>query len=306
MAVAVEVHNLSKRYGSKVALDGVSLSVSRGTVLGLVGPNGAGKSTLLKMLLGVMRPSAGAIYYDGQPLWPNPTPAMQSVGGFVDSPRFYPYLSGRENLSMLADLARIPRRRVDEVLAYVHLTSSADQRVQAYSHGMRQRLGIATALLKRPGLVILDEPQDGLDPARLDDMRKLIGQVRDELGSTIIMSSHVIADVERLCDEVAVFHHGRVRYVGRATNLGPFGAGEVLWEVRPVERALQHLRAMGLAVYLVHDDFIRAKWDDHWDLGQVNASLMANGVTVRTVTEQVASLESRLLAYLEDAHADVR
>lgn len=306
MAIAVEVQNLTKQYGRKIALDDVSFSLAPGSVLGLVGPNGAGKSTLLRMMLGIMRPTRGSISYNGHALWPNPVPTMQHVGGFVDTPKFYPYLTGRENLQLLADLSGGSRRRVEEVLHYVGLDQAAAQRVGGFSHGMRQRLGIAAALLKRPGLVILDEPQDGLDPARLEEMRQLILRVRHELGSTIIMSSHVIADVERLCDRIAVFENGRVRYVGPANTLGGVPAEEVLWEVWPVERALRHLVGLGIEARVAGEGRIAAPWDNRFDLGLVNASLVGHGLMVRTVMRREASLESRLLAYLEDSHVDVR
>ncbi|MCL5116063.1 MAG: ABC transporter ATP-binding protein [Firmicutes bacterium] len=306
MAIAVDVEGVTKFYGKTAALENVSFSIDAGSALGLVGPNGAGKSTLLKMLLGLMRPTRGAIYYNGQPLWPDPASAMRQVGGFVDTPRFYPYLTGRENLMMLAELTHGSARRVDEALHYVHLDGAAEQRVGGYSHGMRQRLGIAAALMKRPGLIILDEPEDGLDPARLAEMRQLLGRVRQEYGSTLIMSSHVISDIERLCDRIAVFDNGRIRYVGPVNTLGSRIPEEILWELWPVERGLRYLRNLGLDARPAGEGRIAAVWDGSLDLGQVNAALIREGLAVRTVMRRTASLESRLLAYLEDSHVDVR
>ncbi len=306
MAVAVEVRNLRKTYGSKWALDGVSFTVPRGAMLGLVGPNGAGKSTLLRTLLGLVRPTEGMVLYNGESLWPDPWPLMPQVGGFVDSPRFFPYLSAKENLTLLADLSGTPVNRVMEVLQYVHLTDEADRRVGGYSHGMRQRLGIAAALMKRPGLLILDEPQDGLDPARLEEMRRLLREVRREFGCTIIMSSHAIADVERLCDRIAVFSQGRIRYVGPASQLGAGLVEDVIWDITPVDRALDLLQALGIRARLLDDGRIVAPWDRGWDLAEVNQALVMKGVRIATVMRQAESLESRLLAYLEGEHVDIR
>lgn len=306
MAVAVEAEKLTKQYRDKPALQDVSFTVPAGSALGLVGPNGAGKSTLLRMLLGVSRPSSGRILYDGRPLWPDPDRAMDSVGGFVDAPQFYPYFTARENLRMLAELRRLKLARVDEVLCYVHLEDDAGRKVGGFSHGMRQRLGIAAALLKEPGLLILDEPQDGLDPARLEEMRRLIIRIRQDLAPTIIMSSHVLQDIERLCDRIAVFDRGRLRYCGPTGGLGNPEGDEVIWEVRPIEPALHHLRSLGFDVWAMGDGRVAARWDESKELGSINLSLVSAGITIRTVIRRSASLESRLLRYLEDDHVDMR
>lgn len=306
MAIAVEVQELSKRYGRTVALERVTFHLEPGSVLGLVGPNGAGKSTLLRMLLGLTRPTEGAIYYDGQSLWPDPSRAMRGVGGFVDRPSFYSYLSGRDNLRMLAEMTGVARVRVDAVLHAVHLTEAAGMRVGGYSHGKHQRLGIAAALLKSPGLMILDEPQDGLDPARLEEMRQLLGRVRRDLGTTIIMSSHVIRDVERLCDRIAVFSRGCLRYVGPSDQLGTLGAEEVEWDVYPTDGAILQLVKLGIKARVADDGKVTAPWNPRWDLGAVNAALVKQGILLRTVMRQEVSLEARLLTYWEDYDVDVR
>lgn len=306
MAVAVEVRQVSKRYGRKQALHPVSFQVPAGAALGLVGPNGAGKSTLLRILLGLTRPGSGNVWYDGRPLWPHPERALAQVGGFVDIPRFYPYLSGYENMALLADLTRQPRTRASDVLSQVNLNQVRDQRVGGYSHGMRQRLGLAAALLKHPSLIILDEPQDGLDPARQEEMRRLIENVRQELGATFIMSSHVMQDIERLCDQIGVFDAGSLRYYGPPAQLGGGRDEEVLWEVWPLEPALGLLEDLGLWAQVTRDGRVAVPWTKRLDLGDVNEFLIQNGLTVRTVVRRRASLESRLLKYLEVSDVDVR
>lgn len=306
MGVAVDVKHLSKRYGPRLALSDVTFHLPAGSALGLVGPNGAGKSTLLRMLLGLAMPTHGTIHYDGQPLWPDPETVMSSVGGFVDMPRFYPYLTAKENLMMLADLTRTPRGRVSEVLDYVRLGSAAGQTVKGFSHGMRQRLGIAAALMKNPRLLILDEPYDGLDPARLEDMRRLIAGVRHDTGATLVMSSHVMGDIERLCDHIAVFEAGQLRYCGSPAELGATTEEEVLWEIWPVDPALDFLAAMGIQARAVGQGQVAAPWHGDWDLSLVNRLLMRRGLALNTVVRRQASLETRLLRYLEDRHVDVR
>lgn len=306
MALTVDVVDISKRYGRKWALQATSFRVEAGISVGLIGPNGAGKSTLLRTLLGLTRPSTGNVWFNRTPLWPHPEQAMSQVGGFVDLPRFYPYLTARENLSLLADLIGQSRRRVLEVLREVHLYEVQDQKAGGYSHGMRQRLGLAAALLKKPALIVLDEPHDGLDPARQEEMRCAIEAVRQDLSCTLIMSSHVMQDIERLCDRIAVFEAGRIRYFGGPGDLGRELDEEVLWEVWPVDLALTCLRGMGIWARVSGDGRVAAVWHGRPDLGDVNEVLMRKGLTIRTVVRQQMSLESRLLRYLGDGHVDVR
>lgn len=305
MALTVEVKQLSKHYGSKRALYNVSFRLEKGCALGLVGSNGAGKSTLLRILLGLTAPSQGSVAYEGRPLWPHPEKALQRVGGFVDSPHFHSALTAQENLLMMAELLGVRHGRVKEVLDYVHLTDVGHEKVAGFSHGMRQRLGIASALLKEPHLLIFDEPEDGLDPKRLAEMRQLLMDIRSTLHPTIIIASHAIEDLEQLCDQIAVFDQGQLVYWGSPASLGG-GEDEVLWEVSPVFHAMEGLARMGLQARLLRDGRVGVLWDDTLDLGQVNARLISGGLTVKTVIRQVASLESRLLRYLEENHVDIR
>lgn len=306
MALSIEVRDLKKRYGRIQALKGVSLFVPAGSVLGLVGPNGAGKSTFLRVLMGLTRPSRGRVLVGGKSLWPSPERVLASVGGFVDAPAFYPFLSGAENLGLLADFTRQPRARILETLDYVGLVDRASDRVSAYSHGMQQRLGIAAALLKRPDVLVLDEPADGLDPKRLDEMRRLLARLHREFGMTLILSSHLLLDVERLCDNIAVFEWGCLGYFGPPDGLGTSAFVEVLWEAYPRDRALAELNGMGIGAQPIGEQEISATVELGLDLGRVNRVLMDRGVELHTVVRRKASLETRLLAYLEERHADVR
>jgi ABC-2 type transport system ATP-binding protein len=215
----VETQGLVKRYGELVAVDHVDLSVARGDVFGYLGPNGAGKTTSLRMLLGLIRPTEGTARLFGRDPLVDGAKALQGVAGFVEGPRFYPYLSGRRNLRMLADYDEpVSHSRIDEMLELVELRDRAKDKVGGYSHGMRQRLGIASALLRQPRLLLLDEPTTGLDPAGMRDMRDLIRRLAGE-GITILLSSHLLYEVEELCNRVAIIRKGRIVYQGPLRDL---------------------------------------------------------------------------------------
>ena len=214
---------LVKRYGELVAVDHVDLSVERGDVFGYLGPNGAGKTTSLRMLLGLIRPTEGYAELFGRDPLVDGAKALDGVAGFVEGPAFYPYLSARRNLELLADFDDGPRSRIDEVLDVVELRDRATDRVGGYSHGMKQRLGIAASLLRAPRLLLLDEPTTGLDPAGMRDMRRLVRRLAGE-GITIMLSSHLLYEVEELCNRVAIVRRGRVVYEGSLAELKAGGA----------------------------------------------------------------------------------
>jgi ABC-2 type transport system ATP-binding protein len=216
--VPVEVRGLTKRYGELVAVDGVDLTVQPGDVYGYLGPNGAGKTTSLRMMLGLIRPTAGHVRLFGRDPIVS-VRALDGVAGFVEAPRFYPYLSGRENLRMMAaydggDAAT----RIDQSLDAVDLADRAKDKVGNYSHGMKQRLGIAAALLRDPKLMLLDEPATGLDPAGMRDMRDLVRRLAGD-GITVVLSSHLLPEVEELCNRVAIVRRGRMVYEGYLDEL---------------------------------------------------------------------------------------
>ena len=215
----ISTAGLVKRYGDIVAVNGVDLTVERGDVFGYLGPNGAGKTTLLRILLGLIRPTSGSAKLFGRDPLVDGVRALDGVAGFVEGPRFYSYLSGRKNLELLADYdGDGARSRIDSVLELVELRDRAKDRVGGYSHGMRQRLGIASSLLRQPRLLLLDEPTTGLDPAGMRDMRDLVRRLAGE-GITILLSSHLLNEVEDLCNRVAIIRKGGIVYEGPLNEL---------------------------------------------------------------------------------------
>jgi len=206
-ATIVSTQRLTKTYGPRSAVAAVDLTVRRGEVYGFLGPNGAGKTTTLRMLLGLVRPSSGRATVHGLP--PGDPVAVARTGSLVEGPGFYPYLSGRENLRVLARYRGLGDREVDRVLERVDLTERGGDRFKTYSLGMKQRLGVAAALLGQPDLLILDEPTNGLDPAGMADMRDLIRTLADH-GQTVLLSSHLLGEVQQICDRVGVISAGRL------------------------------------------------------------------------------------------------
>jgi ABC-2 type transport system ATP-binding protein len=207
---AVEAHGLTKRFGARTAVDNVDLLVPRGSAFGCLGPNGAGKTTLMRVLLGLTRADSGTMSLLGLPVPAERGRALARVGAIVDEPRFHGHLTGRQNLKVLAAARGAgAEERIGPALDRTRLTQRADDKVAAYSMGMRQRLGVAACLLADPQLLILDEPMNGLDPAGIREMRDMLRGLTGE-GRTVMLSSHLLDEVERTCDQVAVVDHGTV------------------------------------------------------------------------------------------------
>jgi ABC-2 type transport system ATP-binding protein len=217
--LAVEAIGLTKRFGSLTAVDDISVRVASGEVYGVLGPNGAGKTTFLRMLFGLIRPDAGSIRVFGRSWSEAGVRVLDGVGGFIESPKFYPYLTGRQNLEGLSLLdGAAPAGLVEEVLDVVELTDRAGERVGGYSYGMRQRLGVAASLLRQPRLLVLDEPANGLDPGGIRDMRALVKRLATS-GLTVLLSSHHMDEVEEICDNVTIMRRGSVAFHGGIAQL---------------------------------------------------------------------------------------
>jgi ABC-2 type transport system ATP-binding protein len=301
-ASPIEARGLVKRYGDIVAVDHVDLTVERGDVFGYLGPNGAGKTTSLRMLLGLIRPTEGVARLFGRDPMTDGARALDGVAGFVEGPRFYPYLSGRRNLRLLGDLdGGVPATRIDEVLDVVELRDRARDRVGGYSHGMRQRLGIAGALLRQPQLLLLDEPATGLDPGGMRDMRELIKRLAQE-GITILLSSHILAEVEELCNRVAIVRKGSIIYEGRLDELLASAGGGYALRATDPERARAVLLARGIdGVQLVEGE-LRFQADQA-AVEAVTVALGQAGIGISALTPHTATLEELFLGMTEQAAA---
>jgi ABC-2 type transport system ATP-binding protein len=215
----IEARGLFKRYGATAAVQGVDIVLEQGGVFGVLGPNGSGKSTTVRMLLGLARPDQGSVKLFGQPLSEHAPELLGRVGAVVETPAFVPYLSGRDNLRLLDRYTPgAGEETIDRVLHRVHLGEAADRRFKNYSLGMKQRLGIAAAILHDPELIILDEPTNGLDPQGTREVRELIPELAAE-GRTVVLCSHLLHEVEQVCDHVAIFQRGRVIARGRTAEL---------------------------------------------------------------------------------------
>ena len=287
----VETRDLTKRYGRQLtAVDRLNLAVRRGEVYGFLGPNGAGKTTTLRMLLGLIEPTSGAARVLGRE--PGSPASLKGVGALVESPAFYPYLSGYDNLKVVSRYAGVPRRRIREVLQTVELSGRAKDKFKKYSLGMKQRLGVAAALLKDPELLILDEPTNGLDPRGMADMRALVR----ELGSgerTVLLSSHLLGEVEQICDRVGVIHKGILVAEGTIAELR--GEGGLLVRAEPFEEALQIAeRLKGVERVRVADGMLRLATDPG-RAAEINAKLVSAGLRVSELRPVEQSLEEVFL-----------
>src|SRR4051795_9575475 len=238
----IEVRGLVKRYGEITAVDQVDLTVEPGDVYGYLGPNGAGKTTSLRMMLGLIVPTEGTVRLFGRDPQAG-VAALEGVAGFVEAPRFYPYLTGRRNLELLAAFdGGDATERLPGALDTVELADRAKDKVGGYSHGMRQRLGIAAALLRDPRLLLLDEPTTGLDPGGMRDMRAMVRRLAGE-GMTVLLSSHLLAEVEELCNRVAIVRSGRIVYEGKLDDLKRSAGGSYRLRTTDVTRAAAICRA---------------------------------------------------------------
>ena len=232
MKEIIKTENLSKRYGDTLIVKGINLSVMEGTIYGFCGPNGAGKSTTLKMLLGLVRPTEGEISLFGKKMTAkNRMEILRQSGSLIESPSYYGHLTGRENLEILQGLLKVPEENVEKVLKIVRLDGQGKKKVSAYSLGMKQRLGLAAALLNFPKLLILDEPTNGLDPAGIQEMRELIRSLPEKYGMTVIISSHLLSEIDQIVDDIGIIANGKLKYQGYLGSLQEQDTTKTLVEI---------------------------------------------------------------------------
>ena len=250
MQTVIETKALCKQYGPHTTVDHVELHVPQGCVYGFIGPNGAGKSTTMKMLLGLIHPTAGRVRLLGQELTEKSRlPLLRQTGSLIESPAGYLHLTAQENLEIVADLKGVPHKDIGRVLDIVHLTQDRNRRVGQYSLGMKQRLGIAMALLGSPKLLILDEPTNGLDPSGIQEMRTLIRNMPVTTGATVLISSHLLGEMEQMVEQVGIIDHGHILFEGPLTELQRHSRGNVTLRLLDPAKAAPILRANGLTAH---------------------------------------------------------
>jgi ABC-2 type transport system ATP-binding protein len=296
--VALAATRLSKRYGARLAVDAISLTVEKGDIYGFLGPNGAGKTTTMRMLVGLIRPTGGEVRILGERFTSSARHALRRVGAIIESPSFYPYLSGRDNLRMLADLTGpCPPSRIDAVLDRVSLRDRAGDPARIYSHGMKQRLAIAAALLPGPELILLDEPTNGLDPMGVRDVRALLRSLAHDDGITVFLSSHLLAEVEQVCNRGTMLVGGKSVWEGEVASL--LGAQRRIRLVAEPEGDAARIVDEAFGVALRDGQLPTRGPRGAIDPADVVAALVAGGVKVREVVVESPHLEEIFVQMVE-------
>jgi ABC-2 type transport system ATP-binding protein len=303
--LAIRTSGLTKRYGSRAVVDGIDLELPRGIISGFVGPNGAGKTTTLRMLLGLIRPSAGSGEVLGAPIT-TPAAYLARVGALIESPAFYPTVSGRRNLEILAALGRHDRRRADALLDQVGLAGRGGDAFKSYSLGMKQRLGIAAALLPDPELLVLDEPTNGLDPAGIREVRALLRELADD-GMTVVVSSHLLGEIQTICDHLVVIDEGRLRFQGPIDGL--IAAQRSVITAIPehpddLARLAELCTASGHATQ-VDDGAVAIEAQPSWS-PELNRLAMAAGITLAGLAVSRGTLEDAFFAITDSDDRRIR
>ena len=296
MQNVIETDALCKRYGSHLVVDHLALTVPEGCVYGFLGPNGAGKSTTMKMLLGLVHHTGGSVELLGHTLnEANRIALLRQTGSLIESPSGYLHLTARENLSIVADLKDVDRKDISRVLEIVHLTKDANRKVGQYSLGMKQRLGIAMALLGSPRLLILDEPTNGLDPAGIQEMRALIHDMPDACGATVLISSHLLGEMEQIVSQVGIINHGQLLFEGPLAELQRHSRGNVVLRLLAPDRGAAVLRRYGLTPQPADNGCLLPTMEDA-RLAALVQDLAAEGAGVVGVERQTKNLEEIFLS----------
>ena len=299
MESVIKTYDLTKRYGRHTVVNSLTLTVPQGSVYGFLGPNGAGKSTSMKMLLGLVHQTGGEVELLGQTMnEENRIALLRQTGSLIESPSGYLHLTAQENLEIVADLKGVNHRDIGRVLDVVHLTSDANRTVGQYSLGMKQRLGIAMALLGSPKLLILDEPTNGLDPAGMQEMRSLIASMPETTGATVLISSHLLGEMEQMVTQVGILNEGHLIFEGPLHRLQAHSRGSIALRVLDQKKAQIVLRAQGIAsrVDLRRPDILNLSPVPDETLSDIVCALAQNGAGVVGVAVETKNLEEIFLS----------
>ncbi|PAW92681.1 ABC transporter ATP-binding protein [Mucilaginibacter sp. MD40] len=292
--MVIRTEGLSFSFGSQAVVKSISLEVPEGSIYGFLGPNGAGKTTTIKMLLNLLNPSAGSIRIFDMDLQSNRISILKQIGSLIEQPAIYHHLTGKENLLNRAMLLQVSEQRVDEMLNLVQLTAAAGKKAGNYSLGMKQRLGIALALLNDPKLLILDEPTNGLDPNGIIEIRELMMRIVKE-GKTVFVSSHLLSEVEKMATHVGIINHGKMMFQGTISELQNINQPQIYIETSSSVDAANLLKRHHIAIGEIEEDHLLVPFTSKQQIGDINNLLVQNGITVFGINKQHKDLEKLFL-----------
>lgn len=296
MKTAIETFTLTKKYGPACAVDNLNLKVPEGSIYGFLGPNGAGKTTTMKLILGLIKPTAGSISLNGiTVIDKNRLDVLAQTGSLIESPSYYGHLTGRENLQIIAMLKNVPDKEIDEVLHIVRMENQQHKKVSHYSLGMKQRLGLACALLGRPNVLLLDEPTNGLDPAGIQEMRELICSLPSQYGMTVLVSSHLLSEIEQIATYTGILNSGKMIFQGELEELQMHSKRELLLRTQDNGAALTLLKERQIACHLQGGQIVLPDLSDERMAGLV-ALIVQEGIGVLRIEEKQKNLEDIFLS----------
>lgn len=290
----IETTNLTKKFKGKAVVDNINLSIKKGEIYGFLGPNGAGKTTTIRMLLGLMKPTSGKIELFGKDVKNNHIEALRKIGSLVESPSYYGHLTARENLEALRKILQVPKNRIDEVLSIVRLTNDANRPVKGFSLGMKQRLGIAAAILGNPELLILDEPTNGLDPSGIHEIRDLIKNMPKQYGITVLISSHLLSEIDQIATEVGIITKGKIIYQDSIEKLRNKARSKIAIKAAEMDKAKALLLTQGILFEKQENRLISENANDEIVAKSISILASAN-ISIYRVEEKRKSLEEIFL-----------
>lgn len=296
----LEVNNVYKSLGKREIIKGIDFSIEEGEIFGFLGPNGAGKTTTIKMIVGLIRPDKGSISIDGADILKDGNRARAKLGAVVENPEMYNYLSGMDNLKMIGEIRKIPKQDILDIVELVDLSSRIDDKVGKYSLGMKQRLGLACALLGKPKLLILDEPTNGLDPSGIIDFRNIVKNAVKELQTSVFISSHILSEVQQLCTRVAFINHGEIKSMENLINgNAQQGYEQITIVVSPSNSVREILERIGEISKISHSGEEYSVVIKRGNTPKIIRALVEHNVDIHQVYQKQNSLEQRYMELVE-------
>lgn len=294
MSMIVQTEQLTKTFQKQHAVDHINMTIQEGEIYGFLGPNGAGKTTTIRMLLGLMKPTSGSVRIFDKQLNKHKLDILRQVGSLVENPSYYPHLTAYENLNVIRQLVGVPQKRISEVLETVRLTEAAHRKVKGFSLGMKQRLGIAAALLHQPKLLILDEPTNGLDPSGIIEIRELIKSLPKQYGMTVLISSHLLSEIDQIATAVGVVSKGKLIYQDRMSNLRKLAESTINIQCSDLEQAAAKLKQLELAA-TIEEEYISLGNCSNRSVSDAVSLLVHQGHEIYRVEERKQTLEQIFL-----------